>query len=191
MFFHYALFWFNGFKGAGNSYGHDDGHEQLRWRDRVTVAELSYISFTRGHRGLSCPFIRRRVSICSTSYMSVLMHLHDPRNLCAIHAKRVTVMQRDIQLARRIRGPWGGMAWGTSFFYLLLHYFLLADLVLSATLCTNECILIVLEFTQSRDNNVWLEGIIHAIRSIRCKLEGEKINEDSEPERLEIKRGSC
>ncbi len=29
-------------------------------------------------------------------------------NLCAIHAKRVTIMQRDIQLARRIRGPWGG-----------------------------------------------------------------------------------
>ncbi|ELU45387.1 Histone domain-containing protein [Rhizoctonia solani AG-1 IA] len=26
------------------------------------------------------------------------------RNLCAIHAKRVTIMQRDIQLARRIRG---------------------------------------------------------------------------------------
>ena len=31
------------------------------------------------------------------------------RNLCAIHAKRVTVMQKDIQLARRIRGPWGGL----------------------------------------------------------------------------------
>ena len=31
------------------------------------------------------------------------------RNLCAIHARRVTIMQRDIQLARRIRGPWGGL----------------------------------------------------------------------------------
>ncbi|KAI9294465.1 histone-fold-containing protein [Neoconidiobolus thromboides FSU 785] len=30
-------------------------------------------------------------------------------NLCAIHAKRVTIMQRDIQLARRIRGQWGGL----------------------------------------------------------------------------------
>lgn len=28
------------------------------------------------------------------------------RNLCAIHAKRVTIMQRDLQLARRIRGHW-------------------------------------------------------------------------------------
>jgi len=25
-------------------------------------------------------------------------------NLCAIHAKRVTIMPRDVQLARRIRG---------------------------------------------------------------------------------------
>ncbi|KAL0565052.1 centromeric DNA-binding histone H3-like protein cse4 [Marasmius crinis-equi] len=35
-----------------------------------------------------------------------LVHLFEDANLCAIHAKRVTIMQRDIQLARRIRGPW-------------------------------------------------------------------------------------
>ncbi|KAK7538049.1 histone-fold-containing protein, partial [Phyllosticta citribraziliensis] len=28
-------------------------------------------------------------------------------NLCAIHAKRVTLTQKDIQLARRIRRVWG------------------------------------------------------------------------------------
>jgi len=33
-----------------------------------------------------------------------LVHLFEDANLCAIHAKRVTIMQRDIQLARRIRG---------------------------------------------------------------------------------------
>ncbi|KAJ7590946.1 histone H3 [Mycena floridula] len=38
-----------------------------------------------------------------------LVHLFEDANLCAIHAKRVTIMQRDIQLARRIRGPWGAM----------------------------------------------------------------------------------
>ena len=38
-----------------------------------------------------------------------LVHLFEDPNLCAIHAKRVTIMQRDIQLARRIRGPWGGL----------------------------------------------------------------------------------
>ncbi|KAL7418073.1 putative centromere protein Cse4 [Mrakia frigida] len=38
-----------------------------------------------------------------------LVHLFEDANLCAIHAKRVTIMQKDIQLARRIRGPWGGL----------------------------------------------------------------------------------
>ncbi|KAJ7228573.1 histone-fold-containing protein, partial [Mycena pura] len=38
-----------------------------------------------------------------------LVHLFEDANLCAIHAKRVTLMQRDIQLARRIRGAWDRM----------------------------------------------------------------------------------
>jgi len=38
-----------------------------------------------------------------------LVHLFEDTNLCAIHAKRVTIMQKDIQLARRIRGVWGGL----------------------------------------------------------------------------------
>ena len=33
-----------------------------------------------------------------------LMRLFEDTNLCAIHAKRVTIMPKDIQLARRIRG---------------------------------------------------------------------------------------
>ncbi|KAJ3399578.1 centromeric DNA-binding histone H3-like protein cse4 [Chytridiales sp. JEL 0842] len=39
-----------------------------------------------------------------------MVHLFEDANLCAIHAKRVTVMQKDLQLARRIRGPFGGLA---------------------------------------------------------------------------------
>ena len=35
---------------------------------------------------------------------SYLVHLFEDTNLCAIHAKRVTIMPRDIQLARRLRG---------------------------------------------------------------------------------------
>ena len=35
---------------------------------------------------------------------SYLVGLFDDTNLCAIHAKRVTIMAKDIQLARRIRG---------------------------------------------------------------------------------------
>lgn len=33
-----------------------------------------------------------------------LIHLLEDTNLCAVHGKRVTIMQRDIQLARRLRG---------------------------------------------------------------------------------------
>lgn len=38
-----------------------------------------------------------------------MVHLFEDIQLCAIHAKRVTIMQRDIQLARRIRGIWAGL----------------------------------------------------------------------------------
>ena len=33
-----------------------------------------------------------------------LVGLFEDTNLCAIHAKRVTIMSKDLQLARRIRG---------------------------------------------------------------------------------------
>ena len=35
---------------------------------------------------------------------SYLVSLFEDNNLCAIHAKRVTIMPKDMQLARRIRG---------------------------------------------------------------------------------------
>jgi len=35
---------------------------------------------------------------------SYLVGLFEDTNLCAIHAKRVTIIPKDIQLARRIRG---------------------------------------------------------------------------------------
>jgi len=38
-----------------------------------------------------------------------IVHLLEDSNHCAIHAKRVTIMIKDMQLARRIRGHWGGL----------------------------------------------------------------------------------
>jgi len=38
-----------------------------------------------------------------------LVYLFEDANLCAIHAKRVTLMRKDIILARRIRGIQGGL----------------------------------------------------------------------------------
>ena len=35
---------------------------------------------------------------------SFLIGMFEDTNLCAIHAKRVTIMPKDMQLARRIRG---------------------------------------------------------------------------------------
>lgn len=35
---------------------------------------------------------------------SYLVHLFEDTNLCALHAKRITIMPKDMQLARRIRG---------------------------------------------------------------------------------------
>ena len=37
-----------------------------------------------------------------------LVHLFEDTNLCALHARRVTVMPRDLQLARRLKGVWTG-----------------------------------------------------------------------------------
>jgi len=34
-----------------------------------------------------------------------LVHLFEDANLCALHAKRVTLMQRDLRLALRLKGP--------------------------------------------------------------------------------------
>ena len=44
------------------------------------------------------------VSALQEASESYLVGLFEDTNLCAIHAKRVTIMPKDIQLARRIRG---------------------------------------------------------------------------------------
>ncbi|OUV36695.1 MAG: hypothetical protein CBC48_01910 [bacterium TMED88] len=44
------------------------------------------------------------VNILQQAAEAYLIGLFEDTNLCAIHAKRVTIMPKDIQLARRIRG---------------------------------------------------------------------------------------
>jgi len=50
-----------------------------------------------------------------------LVSLFEDTNLCAIHAKRVTIMTRDIQLAKRIRGDrfWSKLAYIAYYFLLI------------------------------------------------------------------------
>lgn len=38
-----------------------------------------------------------------------LVYLFEDANLAAIHGGRVTIQHKDIRLARRIRGQWGGL----------------------------------------------------------------------------------
>ncbi|KAM7297790.1 histone H1-III-like [Ixodes scapularis] len=54
----------------------------------------------------SSPLLRPRQRQTSDIFTSeaYLVGLFEDTNLCAIHAKRVTIMPKDIQLARRIRG---------------------------------------------------------------------------------------
>jgi len=59
--------------------------------------------------GESLRWQSQAIQALQESAEAFLVHLFEDANLCAIHAKRVTIMQKDIQLARRIRGAWGGL----------------------------------------------------------------------------------
>ena len=50
------------------------------------------------------PFSCNILRIVQEAAEAYLVGLFEDTNLCAIHAKRVTIMPKDIQLARRIRG---------------------------------------------------------------------------------------
>ena len=49
-------------------------------------------------------FRRSAVMALQESAEAYLVGLFEDTNMCAVHAKRVTIMQKDILLARRIRG---------------------------------------------------------------------------------------
>ena len=67
-----------------------DRHVAYEWQSRI----LTWQSVTK------------TVCVCGLQEASeaYLVGLFEDTNLCAIHAKRVTIMPKDIQLARRIRG---------------------------------------------------------------------------------------
>lgn len=99
------------------------GRLRLTWlQTRMTTVTrdfdgraLQYWRYRRPQRLTWCTCLKMREFIWSPFLVCDLLK-HFTRNLCAIHAKRVTLMTRDIQLARRIRGPWGGLAWYRTFY---------------------------------------------------------------------------
>lgn len=58
----------------------------------------------RGHKGGEFRFQSSAVLALQEAAEAYLVGIFEDTNLCAIHAKRVTIMPKDMQLARRIRG---------------------------------------------------------------------------------------
>ncbi|KAI9665586.1 MAG: centromeric DNA-binding histone H3-like protein cse4 [Trizodia sp. TS-e1964] len=92
---------------------------EIRKYQRTTDLLLLKLPFSRLVREISQTVIPSRndpmrwqsqaIQALQEAAEAFLVHLFEDTNLCAIHAKRVTIMQKDIQLARRIRGAWGGL----------------------------------------------------------------------------------
>ena len=75
--------------------------------DKAQVREIALSLVPTG--GDSLRWQSQAIQALQESCEAFMVHLFEDTNLCAIHAKRVTIMQKDVQLARRIRGAWGGL----------------------------------------------------------------------------------
>ena len=85
---------------------------EIRRYQKTTELLLKKAPFQRLVREIAQDF-KTDLRFQSSSVMALqeaseayLVGLFDDSNLCAIHAKRVTIMPKDMQLARRIRGDW-------------------------------------------------------------------------------------
>eukprot|EP00035_Acanthoeca_spectabilis_P023049 m.447364 g.447364 ORF g.447364 m.447364 type:complete len:146 (-) comp19508_c0_seq1:169-606(-) len=90
--------------------------KEIRRYQKSTDLLMRKLPFARVVREVSLNFsttsLRWQASAISAlqeASEAFLVHLFEDANLCAIHAKRVTIMTKDIQLARRIRGPTNGL----------------------------------------------------------------------------------
>jgi histone H3 len=83
---------------------------QIRKYQKSTDLLIRKLPFQRLVREVAADF-KNDLRFQSTAMLALqeaaeayLVSLFEDTNLCAIHAKRVTIMPKDIQLARRIRG---------------------------------------------------------------------------------------
>ena len=84
---------------------------EIRRYQKNTDLLIRKLPFQRLVREIAENFYRRDLRFQSTAIMALqeaaeayLVGLFEDTNLCAIHAKRVTIHPRDMELARRIRG---------------------------------------------------------------------------------------
>ena len=83
---------------------------EIRKYQKSTDLLIKKLPFQRLVRGIAVAF-KSDLRFQSTAIMALqeaaeayLIGLFEDTNMCAIHAGRVTIMPKDIQLARRIRG---------------------------------------------------------------------------------------
>ena len=83
---------------------------EIRWSQKSTDLLIRRLPFQRLVREIAQEFksdLRFQTSAVQAiqeAAEAYLLGLFEDTNLCAIHAKRVTIMPKDMQLARRIRG---------------------------------------------------------------------------------------
>ena len=83
---------------------------EIRFYQKSTALLLRHIPFLRLIREVAQDFkMDLRFTVDATYTLQCasedyLVRLFEDSNLCAIHVKRVTIMPKDVQLARRIRG---------------------------------------------------------------------------------------
>ena len=85
---------------------------EIRYWQRNTDLLLRKLPFARLVREIQTYFFKGEFRWQAEAMLALqeaaeshLVGLFEDANLCTIHAKRVTVMPKDMQLARRIRGP--------------------------------------------------------------------------------------
>jgi len=85
---------------------------EIRFYQRNTDLLIRRLPFARLVKEVQTYFYRKEYRWQAEAMLALqeaaeshLTGLFEDANLCTIHAKRVTVMPKDIQLARRIRGP--------------------------------------------------------------------------------------
>ena len=85
---------------------------EIRFYQRNTDLLIRRLPFARLVREVQLHFTNREYRWQASALLAIqeaaeahLVGLFEDANLCTIHSKRVTVMVKDMQLARRIRGP--------------------------------------------------------------------------------------
>ena len=86
--------------------------KEIRFFQRNTDLLIKKLPFARLVREVQTYFFRKEYRWQAGAMLALqeaseshLVGLFEDANLCTIHAKRVTLMPKDLQLARRIRGP--------------------------------------------------------------------------------------